>query len=121
MKYFWLGAAVITVTIIGAVCFKSLAGPLNADFTMFWNLKELAYPPPYLLFIKPLTLMPYGAAFILWVAGTGALYLWASRNAKLLDCQVMTPHMEALGAREIPRSRFLDALATAQAAGHSLF
>ena len=45
----------------------------------------------------------------------------ASRNAKLLDCQVMTPHMEALGAREIPRSRFLDALATAQAAGHSLF
>ena len=75
MKYFWLGAAVITVTIIGAVCFKSLAGPLNADFTMFWKLRELAYPPPYLLVIKPFSLLPYGAAFILWVTLTGALYL----------------------------------------------
>ena len=83
MKYFWLGAAVITVTIIGAVCFKSLAGPLNADFTMFWKLRELAYPPPYLLVIKPFSLLPYGAAFILWVTLTGALYLWASREAKL--------------------------------------
>src|SRR5688572_27020340 len=26
------------------------------------------------------------------------------RGAALLDCQVMTPHMEALGAREIPRA-----------------
>ena len=83
MKYFWVGAAVITATIIGAVCLKSLAGPLNADFTMFWKLKELAYPPPYLLLIKPFTLLPYGAAFILWVILTGTLYLWASRQAKL--------------------------------------
>jgi hypothetical protein len=83
VKVFWLGAAVIGLAIIGAVCLKSLAGPLNADFTMFWNLKELAYPPPYLLLIKPLTLMPYGAAFILWVTVTGALYVWASRQAKL--------------------------------------
>ena len=83
MKYFWVGAAVITATIIGAVCLKSLAGPLNADFTMFWKLKELAYPPPYLLLIKPFTLLPYGAAFIFWVILTGTLYLWASRQAKL--------------------------------------
>ena len=83
VKYFWVGAAVITTTIIGAVCLQSLAGPLNADFTMFWKLKELAYPPPYLLVIKPFTLLPYGAAFILWVTLTGALYLWASREAKL--------------------------------------
>jgi leucyl/phenylalanyl-tRNA--protein transferase len=43
------------------------------------------------------------------------------RGAKFLDCQVMTPHMEALGAREIPRAQFLDLLAEAQAAGLMLF
>ena len=44
-----------------------------------------------------------------------------TRGASWLDCQVMTPHMEALGAREIARSRFLDMLAQQQAAGRSLF
>lgn len=43
------------------------------------------------------------------------------RGAKLIDCQVMTPHMEALGTRTIPRSRFLDLLAEAQAKGIKLF
>lgn len=45
----------------------------------------------------------------------------AARGAQLLDCQVMTPHMEALGAREITRGRFLDALATSQTRGLKLF
>ena len=36
------------------------------------------------------------------------------RGATWLDCQVMTPHMEAVGAREITRARFLDMLAAAQ-------
>jgi leucyl/phenylalanyl-tRNA---protein transferase len=44
-----------------------------------------------------------------------------ARGATLLDCQVMTPHMEALGAREIPRARFLDTLAESQARGLRLF
>jgi leucyl/phenylalanyl-tRNA--protein transferase len=44
-----------------------------------------------------------------------------SRGASFLDCQVMTPHMEALGARLITRARFLDLLAEAQAKGISLF
>jgi leucyl/phenylalanyl-tRNA--protein transferase len=44
-----------------------------------------------------------------------------TRGATLLDCQVMTPHMKALGAREIARARFLDALADAQAKAISLF
>jgi leucyl/phenylalanyl-tRNA--protein transferase len=44
-----------------------------------------------------------------------------SRGSWLLDCQVLTPHMEALGAREISRGRFLDALAEAQAKGLRLF
>lgn len=43
------------------------------------------------------------------------------RGATLLDCQVMTPHMKALGAREISRARFLDALAEAQARPIRLF
>lgn len=43
------------------------------------------------------------------------------RGSPMIDCQVMTPHMEALGAREIPRSRFLDALAETQAKGMRLF
>jgi leucyl/phenylalanyl-tRNA--protein transferase len=43
------------------------------------------------------------------------------RGSTLIDCQVMTPHMKALGAREIPRARFLDALAAAQARGIRLF
>jgi len=37
-----------------------------------------------------------------------------SRGAAWLDCQIMTPHMRALGAREIPRAQFLDLLAEAQ-------
>jgi len=43
------------------------------------------------------------------------------RGATWIDCQVTTPHMEALGAREIPRNRFLDMLAAEQARGLSLF
>lgn len=44
-----------------------------------------------------------------------------ARGAAFLDCQVMTPHMEALGAREISRARFLDLLAESQARGLTLF
>ena len=47
--------------------------------------------------------------------------LLQSRGATWLDCQVMTPHMKALGAREIPRSQFLDLLAEAQSRGLNLF
>lgn len=43
------------------------------------------------------------------------------RGATLVDCQVMTPHMEALGAREISRARFLDALAEVQAQAIRIF
>lgn len=44
-----------------------------------------------------------------------------ARGAVFLDCQVMTPHMEALGAREITRAQFLDLLAEMQAKGVKLF
>jgi leucyl/phenylalanyl-tRNA---protein transferase len=44
-----------------------------------------------------------------------------ARGSALIDCQVMTPHMEALGAKEITRARFLDLLAETQAKGLRLF
>jgi leucyl/phenylalanyl-tRNA--protein transferase len=44
-----------------------------------------------------------------------------ARGATWLDCQVMTDHMAALGAREIPRTEFLDRLATAQKSGIRIF
>ena len=44
-----------------------------------------------------------------------------ARGGTWLDCQVMTDHMRALGAREIGRARFLDMLAEAQARGLTLF
>jgi len=44
-----------------------------------------------------------------------------ARGATWLDCQVMTPHMKAFGAREIARSKFLDMLAEEQERGIRLF
>lgn len=43
------------------------------------------------------------------------------RGTTWLDCQVMTPHMEAIGAREITRGRYLDLLAEAQSRNLPLF
>ena len=50
-----------------------------------------------------------------------AARLWQARGSELLDCQVMTPHVEALGARLIPRNEFLARLEQAQARGVRLF
>ncbi|MGH9942078.1 MAG: leucyl/phenylalanyl-tRNA--protein transferase [Pyrinomonadaceae bacterium] len=44
-----------------------------------------------------------------------------ARAAKWLDIQVLTPHMEALGAKAIPREEFLDRLAATRARGLNLF
>lgn len=43
------------------------------------------------------------------------------RGSLFLDCQVLTPHMEALGARLIPRSEFLYRLEETQRKNLSLF
>jgi leucyl/phenylalanyl-tRNA---protein transferase len=43
------------------------------------------------------------------------------RGATWLDVQVMTPHMEALGAREIPRAAFLRKLKQTQSSGLKIF
>lgn len=44
-----------------------------------------------------------------------------SRGAAWLDVQVMTPHFEVLGAKEISRARFLDKLAATQEKNLTLF
>jgi leucyl/phenylalanyl-tRNA--protein transferase len=44
-----------------------------------------------------------------------------ARGSEFLDCQVMTPHVKALGARLIPRGEFLDRLEVAQGRGLVLF
>lgn len=43
------------------------------------------------------------------------------RGADWIDIQVMTPHFELLGARDIPRDEFLDRLAATRALGLRLF
>lgn len=43
------------------------------------------------------------------------------RGLDWIDIQMLTPHMELLGASEIPRSRFLDLLAATQSKGLTLF
>lgn len=44
-----------------------------------------------------------------------------ARGALWLDIQMLTPHLEALGAREIPRAEFLERLAEARGLGLKLF
>lgn len=43
------------------------------------------------------------------------------RGSTWLDCQVMTPHMRALGTKEISRRVFLDRLSDSQSQGCALF
>lgn len=45
----------------------------------------------------------------------------SSRGLRWLDAQVLTPHMEMLGAREISRDDFLELLARERRAGRLLF
>lgn len=40
-----------------------------------------AYPPPFLLFLLPFGLLPFGVAFAAWIAITAVLYAVAARSA----------------------------------------
>ena len=44
-----------------------------------------------------------------------------SRGVEWLDCEVMTPHFEQMGAREVPRAQFMPMLAAALAQPARLF
>lgn len=45
----------------------------------------------------------------------------SARGARWMDIQMLTPHLEALGARELSRAEFLDLLAAEQARNLTLF
>jgi alpha-1,2-mannosyltransferase len=38
------------------------------------------YPPPFLLVVAPFAFRPYWTAYLLWITGTGAIYLIATRR-----------------------------------------
>lgn len=39
--------------------------------------KPFPYPPTFILYLWPLTLLPYEAAYLVWILGTLALFVWA--------------------------------------------
>jgi hypothetical protein len=49
------------------------------------------YPPTFMVLIWPLNLLPYNAAFVLWMAGTMTLFLWAIRAtcSRVTVCMVL--------------------------------
>ena len=94
--------AALCVAVVAAACGTVLVSTPHVDFYSFWNssrliaegriaavyglqpsllgpLMPLAYPPPFLLFIALVGFIPFGWSFILWVGGTGLLYVLASR------------------------------------------
>jgi hypothetical protein len=44
------------------------------------GLLPFPYPPPFLAFVTPFALLPFGAAFFAWVGATMPLYAWAVRR-----------------------------------------
>ncbi len=45
------------------------------------GLMPFAYPPPFLLFVVPIGLLPYGVAFAAWILATGLLYVAAASRS----------------------------------------
>lgn len=50
----------------------------------FGNFLPIAYPPPFLFFIAPTSLVPVGPAFLTWILVTGGFCVWASRTRMAL-------------------------------------
>lgn len=78
---FWMGGR-LAVTHDAAQAYDTAA--VAANLTGYLDLAEggdssfrLLYPPTLLLILWPLGLLNYSAAFTLWIAGTGGLYLSA--------------------------------------------
>jgi hypothetical protein len=44
------------------------------------GIMSFPYPPPSLLFFAPLSLLPFGVAFSVWVLATCGFYVWAARR-----------------------------------------
>jgi hypothetical protein len=52
----------------------------EATVVPFKGAQPFPYPPPFLFVLVPFSQLPFGAAFLAWVAATGAFYLAAVRR-----------------------------------------
>lgn len=55
------------------------------------GIMPFPYPPPFLLLATPVASLPYFPAFVVWLAVTGALYLWAARRFTALPFATAQP------------------------------
>jgi hypothetical protein len=55
------------------------------------GLLPFPYPPPFLAIITPFATLPFGAAFLLWVATTAIFYIWAARRVAPLPYAMAMP------------------------------
>jgi hypothetical protein len=55
------------------------------------GLIPFPYPPPFLLVVAPLSIVPFGAAFVLWILLTGLLYAFAARRIIPLSFAMANP------------------------------
>jgi hypothetical protein len=75
----------------GLLHVRQVALGVNASGT-----NPFPYPPTFMLLIWPLSLLPCDVAFVVWIAGTMALFLWAiwgtcSRSPACLLLAVVAP------------------------------
>ena len=69
------------------------------------GLLPFPYPPPFLLLLLPLGLIPYWAAFAVWIAATAIVYLVVSRPIAPLAYRLA--HPQALANALIGQNGFL--------------
>jgi alpha-1,2-mannosyltransferase len=55
------------------------------------GIMSFPYPPPALLVFAPLSALPFGVAFVVWVVGTGAFYLRSVRRIASLPYSLALP------------------------------
>lgn len=96
MRIWRLLACVCGALISVGLIFATLYGQgVAADFGALWrashghpyapdNFAPFAYPPPALIWIKPLSLLPFWLAFALWSLLSLGLYLWVTPKPLLL-------------------------------------
>jgi hypothetical protein len=98
IRLIWLGGALLFALAMDAVAFGPQyawrSPPLGIDFRVFWeaaaaspervyspSLQPFVNPPTALLFLKPLAVIPYEAAFALWTALSCAAFYFAARRS----------------------------------------
>jgi hypothetical protein len=101
-RLLWVVALFFTLKVARSA-YLNAQGPSLIDFYYFWDaaglvlegragevylphesqagsMRALVHPPPFLMFIAPLAVLPFGVALASWLLVTGALYTLASRQ-----------------------------------------